>query len=562
MTDSDAGQARAAGRTDRLHLSPRHREKLEALLREHLPGIEAWAYGSRVNGDSHDGSDLDLALRAPDLQEIPAGPLADFREALHDSTLPFLVEARDWARLPERFHREIEREYVVLVEDAWGQTSFSDLIDIKHGFAFKGAFIREEECGDIMLTPGNFAIGGGFKDNKFKYYDGSIPEEFILSSGDLLVTMTDLSKQADTLGYPAIIPKCPEGRRYLHNQRLGKVVIRDKSSLNARYLYYVMCSAEYRHEVLASATGTTVKHTSPERIKRFCFFLPPLPEQRAIAHILGALDDKIELNRRMNETLEGMAQALFKDWFVDFGPVRAKMEGRWRPGQSLPGLPAHLYDLFPDRLVDSELGEAPEGWEWSKIGTKVETKLGGTPSRKQPTFWDGNVPWINSGKANEFRVISPSEYITTEGFARSATKLLPKRTTLIAITGATLGQVSLTEIETCANQSIIGVIGNEEISNEFLYFWIIEYINHLLALQTGAAQQHINKGNVDNLILLLPGSEMMESWVNIARPIFNKIAMGCFENENLTQTRNILLPKLVSGEIRIRDAKQFVERII
>ena len=245
----------------------------------------------------------------------------------------------------------------MLVEGEWVPKSLSDLIDIRHGFAFKGAFIREEECGDILLTPGNFAIGGGFKDNKFKYYDSSIPEEFILSSGDLLVTMTDLSKQADTLGYPAVVPKCPEGRRYLHNQRLGKVVIKDNLSLNARYLYYVMCSAEYRQEVLASATGTTVKHTSPERIKRFRFLLPPIPKQRAIAHILGTLDDKIELNRRMNETLEEMARALFKSWFVDFDPVRAKMEGRDT------GLPPDVAALFPDRLVESELGEIPEGWE-------------------------------------------------------------------------------------------------------------------------------------------------------------------------------------------------------
>ena len=100
--------------------------------------------------------------------------------------------------------------------------------------------------------------------------------------------------------------------------------------------------------------------------------VPPLPEQRAIAHILGTLDDKIELNRRMNETLEAMARALFKSWFVDFDPVRAKMEGRWRPGESLPGLPAHLYDLFPDRLVDSELGEIPEGWEVKALGDVVE----------------------------------------------------------------------------------------------------------------------------------------------------------------------------------------------
>ena len=96
--------------------------------------------------------------------------------------------------------------------------------------------------------------------------------------------------------------------------------------------------------------------------------MPPLPEQRAIAHILGTLDDKIELNRRMNETLEAMARALFKSWFVDFEPVRAKMEGRWRRGESLPSLPAEHYDLFPDRLVDSELGEVPERWRCGRWG--------------------------------------------------------------------------------------------------------------------------------------------------------------------------------------------------
>ena len=126
--------------------------------------------------------------------------------------------------------------------------------------------------------------------------------------------------------------------------------------MDLRYLYYLMCTKEYRNEVLASATGTTVKHTSPERIKQFSFKLPPLPEQRAIAHILGTLDDKIELNRRMNQTLEEMARAIYKDWFVDFGPVRAKLAGLE------PYLPPELWDLFPDRLVDSELGEIPEGW--------------------------------------------------------------------------------------------------------------------------------------------------------------------------------------------------------
>ena len=113
--------------------------------------------------------------------------------------------------------------------------------------------------------------------------------------------------------------------------------------------------------------------------------LPPLPEQRAIAHVLGTLDDKIELNQRMNETLEDMARALFKSWFVDFDPVRAKMEGRWRCGESLPGLPADLYDLFSDRLVDSELGEIPEGWEVKALGgIAVQRRSGAKPGEIDP----------------------------------------------------------------------------------------------------------------------------------------------------------------------------------
>ena len=357
--------------TDRLALPLRYRKQLKALLDEHVPGVEVWAYGSRVNGESHEGSDLDLALRGPALEPLDGG-FYDLLEAIEKSNIPILIQAHDWARLPESFHREIERDHVVVQEGAkqttageWREVTLSDLIDIKHGFAFKGSSIHDDPQGDILLTPGNFAIGGGFKGDKFKYYDGPIPEEFVLGEGDLLVSMTDLSKQSDTLGYPALVPSRPDGRRYLHNQRLGKISLKETGEAFARYIYYLLCGTEYRSEVLASATGTTVKHTSPERIKQFRFILPPLSEQRAIAHVLGTLNDKIEMNRRMNETLEAMARALFKSWFVDFEPpVRAKMEGRWRRGESLLGLPCRsLRPLLRTASWTRSLGEIPEGWE-------------------------------------------------------------------------------------------------------------------------------------------------------------------------------------------------------
>jgi type I restriction enzyme, S subunit len=151
----------------------------------------------------------------------------------------------------------------------WPKVALSDLIDIQHGFAFQGEFFREEPPGDVLLTPGNFAIGGGFKADKLKYYSGPVPDEFVLKPGDLLVTMTDLSKAADTLGFPAVVPPSTSGMRFLHNQRLGKVKIRTNAPVQSRFLYYLLCSREYRNEVIASATGSTVKHTSPSRILSF-----------------------------------------------------------------------------------------------------------------------------------------------------------------------------------------------------------------------------------------------------------------------------------------------------
>ena len=160
------------------------------------------------------------------------------------------------------------------VPKGWTIRALADVIDVKHGFAFEGKYFSDERCGDILLTPGNFAIGGGFKDAKVKYYIGPVSEDYILCDHDLVLTMTDLSKAADTLGYPAMIPPPPMGYRYLHNQRIGKVHITQSNAATPLFLYRLFCSEAYRHEILAGATGTTVKHTSPTRIRAFKSLFP------------------------------------------------------------------------------------------------------------------------------------------------------------------------------------------------------------------------------------------------------------------------------------------------
>ena len=328
----------------------------------------------------------------------------------------------------------------------WVEVTIGDLIDIVHGYAFKGQLIHDDpqDHSDILLTPGNFAIGGGFKDDKFKYYAGDVPEGFVLHPGDLLVTMTDLSKESDTLGYPALLPSRIDSRRYLHNQRLGKIKLKETKDVESRYLYYVMCSREYRNEILASCTGTTIKHTSPERIKQYRFLLPPKEEQQAISHVLGALDDKIELNRRMNRTLEAMSRSVFRDWFVDFGPVRAKLEGRE------PYLSAELWALFPERLADSELGEVPEGWEVKPLSDCFNLTMGQSPPGSTYNDVGEGIPFFQGSTDFGIRFPENRRYCTAPA------RIAQADDTLVSVR-APVGALNMAWEKCCLGRGVAGL---------------------------------------------------------------------------------------------------------
>jgi len=224
------------------------------------------------------------------------------------------------------------------------RVKLSELVHIKHGFAFKGEHFVDEQSPHVLVTPGNFAIGGGFQDTKLKFYRGPVPKEYVLEPGDLVVTMTDLSRTADTLGYSAVVPN-HANRVYLHNQRIGLVQVIQPAKVKTAWLHYLLRSPEYRSWVVGSATGSTVKHTSPTRIGDYEFDLPRIDEQQEVTATLDALEARIGILRQTNATLEAIAQALFKSWFVDFDPVRAKAEGR-----EPEGVPPEIAALFPSEF--------------------------------------------------------------------------------------------------------------------------------------------------------------------------------------------------------------------
>lgn len=304
--------------------------------------------------------------------------------------------------------------------------------------------------------------------------------------------------------------------------------IRANNNVDAEFLYYLLSQDLFFAYVMSGANGSKMPRGDKQQIMNWEIELPSEKEdQRRIASILSSLDRKIELNNKINADLEEMAQAIFKNWFVDFEPFK------------------------DGKFVDSELGMIPEGWKVGTLGEFCKCLLGGTPSRSKEEYWNGEVNWINSGEINKFRILEASEKITELGLAKSATKLLPKKTTVLAITGATLGQVSLLEIDTCANQSVIGVLENTEVPYEYIYPFIKDRIEMLIQHQTGGAQQHINKDNVESLIFLLPAKNVLEGYISLVRPMYKRIESQCFENLYLSTLRDTLLPRLMSGELEV-----------
>lgn len=307
------------------------------------------------------------------------------------------------------------------------------------------------------------------------------------------------------------------------------LVYKPNNGINDKWLYYLLSQDSFFNFVMSGTKGTKMPRGDKSQIMKFPVALPPLDEQRKIAGVLSALDDKIELNNKINRNLEAQAQAIFKSWFVDFEPFKN------------------------GKFVDSELGKIPEGWRVERLGAVCECVLGGTPSRSRKEYWEGNIPWINSGKTNEFRVISPSEFISAEGLKKSATKLLPKKTTILAITGATLGQVSLLEIDACANQSVVGILENNLLPYEYIYMYVSHNIEKIISHQTGGAQQHINKDNIKNFHIILPPQCELKRYTNAVENLYSEITNLVFQSRRLSQLRDTLLPKLMSGEIDVSD---------
>jgi len=321
--------------------------------------------------------------------------------------------------------------------------------------------------------------------------------------------------------------------------------------INWRFLYYQLLSPQVRTQIESLVVGAVQKTISLKNIKSLEIATPSKSEQKAIAHILGTLDDKIELNRRMNETLEAMAQALFKSWFVDFDPVKAKMEGR-QP----EGMDAETAALFPDKLVESELGLIPEGWGVGQIGNEVTVVGGSTPSTKKPGYWDGGtVHWTTpkdlSGSSDKI-IIETARKITEEGLQKIHSGLLPVDTVLLS-SRAPVGYLALAKVPIAINQGYIGMKCEKALSPEYVLQWCVSVMDKILQRASGTTFAEISKKNFKPIAVVVPFAQLIKIYSKIVSDIYSKIENNLRENSELSNVRDTLLPELISGKLNVSD---------
>lgn len=356
----------------------------------------------------------------------------------------------------------------------------------------------------------------------------------VLRPGDVVIVRT---------GKPGACAVIPKWMKEANCSDL--VIVRSGPKLDAYFLcYYVNSVAS--HHVASHLVGAVQQHFNVGSARKMKLFLPPLPEQQAIAHILGTLDDKVELNRRMNKTLESIARAIFKSWFIDFEPI--------------PGLGPHK------EWEDSVLGKIPKGWKLLPIGDATRVVGGSTPSTAEPTYWAPETHWWATPK-DLSNLQSPvlretARKISDEGLGKISSGLLPKGTVLLS-SRAPVGYLAIASVPVAINQGFIAMICDEKpLSNYYVYHWTQTVMDEIKNRACGTTFQEISKTNFRPMLVLTPTRRAVSVFDTHCKSLFDKLVSNLKESNTLESIRDTLLPKLLSGEIRIKDAEKIVSQAV
>jgi len=421
----------------------------------------------------------------------------------------------------------------------------SDYADLVRGKTYKSALCSESD-GIPLLGLGAIEREGGFK-SSFRRYQGDTDPRTIVESGDLFFSLKDLTQAGHLLGSVARLPESiPQGRLTQDTLKLSL------SEIDPTYVYWVLRSPQARRFYKSLATGTTNLGLARED-----FLSLPIPpytaERKFTVELLERIESKIELNKKINQTLEEIAKAIFKSWFVDFDPVRAKAEGR------PTGLPPEISDLFPDELADSEIGEIPTGWNVQPLSEQIRVNPKYTLKKGTDAYFV------------EMKCLSESTASISEGYLRGFTSgskfkrfdTLFARITPCLENGKTGLLLNSSASEVCwGSTEFIVLSPKDDQSPLFPYCWARDENLRTAAVSsmTGSSgRQRVPNDFFDRYLVADPDSSLHRTFAKVADPIMKRIQLCEEEITTLSELRDTLLPKLISGELRIPDAEKFLE---
>jgi len=425
--------------------------------------------------------------------------------------------------------------------EGWVEKTLGEVANILGGFAFKGKDFSTDIGIPIIkikdIRPPYVDVESANRVNIDNYNLDKV-KKFLLSKGDFLIAMTGA-----TIGKVGRMTS--DTPAYL-NQRVAKV---DdiKGVSHKGFLYHVILSDNFEKFIDNVSSGSSAQqNVSATDIGQYPVLFPPLPEQKAIADMLSSFDEKIELLREQNKTLETLAQTIFKEWFVNFNyPAPQPPEGG-DGGKSPSG------DLGAE-MVDSELGEIPKGWRVGKLGDVTSIKGGGTPSTKNEVFWNGDIHWTSPKDLSNSKsvfLLDTEKKLTPEGLKKVSSGLLPKGTLLLS-SRAPIGYIAISNVDIAINQGYIAMLDDADFSNYYMLFWLKTHMRAVTNAANGSTFLEISKSAFRNIDCVIPSRDVLKGFDEVVEPTLSKVLENIKQIHSLSKTRDTLLPKLMGGKLLV-----------
>lgn len=533
-----------------IDLNPHDLLEVLQVLNTYQPGVEVRAFGSRVKWTAKPYSDLDLALMTS--QPLSLQQEAQLREAFDETTLPFKVDFVDWSTTSETFRKIIQSTSVVLRPahlvntDHWQTMTLTEALDALLDYRGK---TPEKTTAGIPLITAKIVKNGRIE----------TPTEFIAAEGYDAWMTRGLPKAGDVV----LTTEAPLGEvaqldsaRVALAQRI--VVLRGKPGvLDNSYLRYLLQSAEMQEQLTARATGTTVLGIKQSELRKIGLRLPPIGHQVAVAKVLSALDDKLELNHRMNDTLEAMARAIFQSWFIVFDPVRAKACGETPESicQRL-GLTPELLALFPDDFSQTAVGSIPKGWHLTTLNA-MTSKIGSgaTPRGGSEVYLDEGISLIRSQNVYDSAFIWDGLARISDEAARQLSNVeVQREDVLINITGASILRTCVVDPQVLparVNQHVAIIRARNSNAARYLHLHLLQPDTkaYLMGLNAGASREAVTKGHLESVPVIDPGADLLRRFTDTVAPLYAQSEQLLAQARTLQGLRDALLPKLLSGEL-------------